>query len=376
MFFNKKAFSLIELTIVLIIIVILWTVWFISYSGYLIWARDTARITDLNTISNSLIIQTTKWKLPVPDDYIEVSLSGSLMSYQWHAWKSVFNVIGLARWWKDPKDDTFYSYYITKNKRYFQLMWFLENGSNLQINNITHLTTTYTNEDYSHKFPVVLGNQLWILTWLWDNLNVPIQEIDEIKDIWGLDIWTTSTEFKSYISNAKVIVWDKDELISLLPNSSCERILESWASVWNWMYKITTNWSSSQVYCDMWSITLNKINDELCWSSHNTYSWVKPSSHNLCNSWSSSNLLSNSLSWTWTCSWIDWKSSSNCNANKNIKWECWTSIEKSFLLKPINNLCAFWNLSNSPLLINDKWNWKCEWIGDWDDDDCYANYEL
>jgi len=304
MLINKKAFSFIELTIVLVIIVILWTVWFISYSNHLLWVRDTARITDLNKISNLLIVQTTKWKLPLPDDYIEIVSSGSLIWYQWYAWETVLSNIGLVKWWKDPKNGAYYSYYITKNKKYFQLMGFLEDSANSQASAI--FSKTYANIEYPSLFPIVVGSKLWIFAWTWDDLNIPVQEIESIKSAWKLDIAITTTEYSSYISNTKITTWDKNQLIFSIPNISCARILESWASIWNGTYKITSTWwIYSQIYCDMELIASSWVVWWICWSSHNNNLDSAPSWENLCNSWSSNNVTSWDLLWTWTCYWIN-----------------------------------------------------------------------
>ncbi|MDD2516229.1 MAG: prepilin-type N-terminal cleavage/methylation domain-containing protein [Candidatus Gracilibacteria bacterium] len=51
---NKGGFTLIELIVVIGILIILSTIGFISYSGYLATARDSQRKADLSLISNSL----------------------------------------------------------------------------------------------------------------------------------------------------------------------------------------------------------------------------------------------------------------------------------------------------------------------------------
>jgi hypothetical protein len=58
---------------------------------------------------------------------------------------------------KDPRDETYYSYYMTKNRKHFQLLGFLEDNTNLQTNLIS---STYAAIDYSLRTPTVAGNKL------------------------------------------------------------------------------------------------------------------------------------------------------------------------------------------------------------------------
>jgi len=44
---NIRAFTLVELIVVITIVGILSTVGFVSYSGYLTWARDSNRISQM-----------------------------------------------------------------------------------------------------------------------------------------------------------------------------------------------------------------------------------------------------------------------------------------------------------------------------------------
>jgi len=66
---------------------------------------------------------------------------------------------------------------VSKNKKYFQLMTFLEeqNINGLGQNSIPQ---TYASIDYTERFPYIYGTSLGILT---DTNNTPIQEITSIK---------------------------------------------------------------------------------------------------------------------------------------------------------------------------------------------------
>ena len=67
---RKKAFTLVELLVVIVIIWILAAIWFINYSWYTSSAKDTSRIKDLKTISDALELKLSKWEdLPEPDPF-------------------------------------------------------------------------------------------------------------------------------------------------------------------------------------------------------------------------------------------------------------------------------------------------------------------
>lgn len=44
---NKKAFTIVELVVVLTILAILWTIWFLSFQWYNNSSRDSVRLTAL-----------------------------------------------------------------------------------------------------------------------------------------------------------------------------------------------------------------------------------------------------------------------------------------------------------------------------------------
>ena len=126
------AFTLVELIVVVTILAILATIWFVSYSSYLTWVRDTNRLSQLVSIHDWLELYRTKKDLPIPDDNIRVEVNSNLIAYQWTVWTNTLETIDFTKWWKDPKDNTYFSYYLTQDRKYFQLLAFLEEEENLQ----------------------------------------------------------------------------------------------------------------------------------------------------------------------------------------------------------------------------------------------------
>lgn len=83
--FIKKtnAFSLVELIIVITILWILATVWFISFKNYNNTARDSVRVTDIKTIFEWLSIYKVKsWIYPLPNNPTQISAGNNILTYQ------------------------------------------------------------------------------------------------------------------------------------------------------------------------------------------------------------------------------------------------------------------------------------------------------
>ena len=244
---NKKAFTLVEMVVVVTILAILSTVGFVSYSSYLTWIRDTSRISNMESISNWLELYRAKYSLPLPEDKVEIKVNWSLIAYQWYAWANVLESIDFSNGWKDPKNDTYYSYYLTKNKKYFQIMWFLEDKESLAPTSLQSALSSNPGEsiiDYSESFPMVNWNKLGLLT---SSSNTPIQELSDIKDAWKIELdttnswtiysmhtseWVVST-FTWYILANKIVTLSEKSLY--WPPKSCPEwfIASRWNSAFN-----------------------------------------------------------------------------------------------------------------------------------------------
>ncbi|NUJ97435.1 prepilin-type N-terminal cleavage/methylation domain-containing protein [Candidatus Gracilibacteria bacterium] len=201
---NKKAFTLVELVVVVSILAILSTIGFVSYSNYIVGVRDTNRISNIKAMSDGLEMYSTKHGLPLPEDNVEVKANGEIIARQGYAGKSVLDELEFSKGGKDSKDDTYYSYYLTKDRSNFQLMVFLEEKNNADsVSDINFITKTYAEVDYSSRYPIVYGKGLGILT---DMNNTPIQEIETIKSRGEVDLGTidANTGFKAYIKGKKV----------------------------------------------------------------------------------------------------------------------------------------------------------------------------
>lgn len=193
------AFTLVELIVVITIVGILSTVGFVSYSGYLTGARDSNRFSQLTKLSDSLQTYAATKSLPLPDDYIEVHSSGATIAYQGYVGTDVLETIDYTNGWKDPKDDSFFTYYLTKDRKKLQLLAFME--ETVAAHNLPLWSTLYAAE-YGERFPKVYGQKLWVLVSADDaTLNTPAQEILVNQTAGLIELNSAPQEYSALLDN-------------------------------------------------------------------------------------------------------------------------------------------------------------------------------
>ena len=99
----KKAFTLVELIIVISIVWFLSTLAFISFQSYVWKTQDTKKVSDLRQITSSLQIKKEVNNfIPLPDNAVEVSWIGWNWS-SWILWENVKQQLWLTKIPQDPK---------------------------------------------------------------------------------------------------------------------------------------------------------------------------------------------------------------------------------------------------------------------------------
>lgn len=217
---RKKGFTIVELMVAVTIIAILGAVSFVSYSSYTQDVRDANRIAQLSSIHNLLIQRGAKASLPKPDDAVDIRVEGEIIWYQWYAGENVLEDIWYNTKGLDPLDQKYFTYYVTKNLKYFQLLAFAEDPENVpwfaeKIESkptASFFTRSFANEEYIERHPMISGKKLWILV---TEENIPLQEIDEVQWSRAIDIDTTTTVFKSYLSDSMYALWTGDVMKNL-----------------------------------------------------------------------------------------------------------------------------------------------------------------
>jgi prepilin-type N-terminal cleavage/methylation domain-containing protein len=246
------GFTLVELLIVIVILAIVSTIWFIAYEDYLLDARDGKRISQVSLLRDGMRTTIAKKSLPLPDNAIEIRNNWNVFLYQGYAWADVLETIWFSDDTKDPKDEVYYTYMLSKNKRDFQLMTFLEKENEevlLWTDSQVHAW------EYEERFPKTMGKKLGII--LNQEDNTPIQEItqyDKRQSGSGfMDLATPTTQtFTAYISDTEQLFWKEYQLLGIMPFMTCKKILETGGSVWDGVYTVNPSGSNPfKTYCDM-----------------------------------------------------------------------------------------------------------------------------
>lgn len=136
---TKKAFTFIELIVVIIILGILSTIWTMSYIDSIADSRDSQRKSDLVKVWSALkIYKQKRGYFPLPWDKFNISYSWSTVAYQWYLNTDVrLNTLDNLPF--DPKINQAYIYSIVTNKQEYELTATLENSEN----NISLKNSTY-----------------------------------------------------------------------------------------------------------------------------------------------------------------------------------------------------------------------------------------
>nr|MDD3720845.1 type II secretion system protein [Candidatus Gracilibacteria bacterium] len=133
---SKKAFTLVELIVVITILAILGSIAFISLQSYTKNARDGQRLSDINNIRKNLeLFLTEKGFYPTPDNGVNITYSGSTAWIQGTVGDNVIkNLQKLNKKPTDPLTQNEYTYSITNLKTEYQIGAILEGGSILGYN--------------------------------------------------------------------------------------------------------------------------------------------------------------------------------------------------------------------------------------------------
>ena len=247
---KRTWFTLVELIVVVTILAVLATIGFVSYSSYLVWVRDTNRYAQLVSIHDGLQLYSTRSDLPRPDDGVDVKVESQPIAIQWKAWANVLETIDFSKWWIDPKDGNYFSYYLLNNWRDFQLMAYLE-GAPESIWLTSSIVTNSYAVNYEDRTPIVIWRKLWIL--VSDTTNWPIEDDPSVSWNWEIDITNSNASTIGVTAILSDDEFAEDwELITLSPNSSCKRIKQlKWGSP-SWKYTINpTGTNEIEVFCEM-----------------------------------------------------------------------------------------------------------------------------
>lgn len=293
-----KAFTLVELIVVITILAILGTIAVISLQGYSANARDAVRISNLTNIEKWLaFLQAKDWVLPDPQwNITTITSSGSTVLIQWELTQSTAEGrLKMSGQISDPTDWSLPVYSISADKKLFQVALFLEVWWLAQVSplEITHAA--------DWKTLLTKWSKLWIIL---DETEKPVNRVS----VTTIDLASTTTNYKVYLTDTEVVEWDRSVLSRVDPRSSCKRIAESWLMrTWknkDWLYTVNFNWEEIQTYCSMstdptqsFLPVLNDADFEEEWVEH--WPWATKSTEDVY-SWTSA------VKFVWAWQWIQW----------------------------------------------------------------------
>jgi len=249
----RTAFTLVELIVVITILAILWTIAFISLQWYSKDTRNSVRLSDLSNINKMLWIKiVTAGKVPVPDNYVEITASWVTLNYQGEAGENVLPALWVSNGWKDPKDETYYTYSTNTNLTKYQLLWFMEGDAIASV-----LTETFAVSDLSERAVKVYWDDVWIL--LDSVTNIPVTTT--------VDVVNTTENYKLTFTNESLIEWTGSTMFLAFYSKHKELAEMDDSLVWYWdmetmswslIKDLSWNWNDGECY-NSWTLVT-------CWS--------------------------------------------------------------------------------------------------------------
>ncbi|MDD5769495.1 MAG: hypothetical protein PHE25_00860 [Candidatus Gracilibacteria bacterium] len=188
--FSNKAFTVVELTIIITILAILGTLAFLGFKQYTGNTRDSNRLQTIQNIESGLQLAYAKTKkYSQGENNITILSGGTIIGYQGDFGDNNAKIINMNTVPLDPLDNQKYTYYVDSKNRKYQILAFMEEY--IGYNSIIQETYAI---DYSIRKPRVFGKNLGVLLSI---NNTPVQNLS----LTGIDIATTTTQYKAIIDN-------------------------------------------------------------------------------------------------------------------------------------------------------------------------------
>lgn len=386
----NKAFTLVELIVVITILAILWTIAFISFQWYSKTSRDSVRISDMNNIEKAMeLFYLDVNKYPEPSHSNGITYSWSIVLwYQWLFWDQTKNNLRyLDKLPVDPLSQKEYTYSVTNNKQEYELAWIRESEDFAYIN----LNNLYAWDNLAYT--IIKWNYNWFLLKSSDFIfSIPSiingdMDFFDIKDIlnnntliynWYRNLpdnyknsdFNHNWEGDFDILNSTYLIlyeWDINKLF--LNNKEWSYFRYNFIE--NWILSLTwTDISNNSVLSELLNLDLSKksdieiyANSILAWISSKTTPWKDFSSWNgydwtidVACLWASIWDVIYESTWTSNDTWL------NCSHDIAICTWDWTWY--------IINSCNVWAKSIDINNTDSYWlyfqYWRNKWFSFWD----------
>jgi prepilin-type N-terminal cleavage/methylation domain-containing protein len=360
---RKKAFTLVELIVVITILAILWTIAFISFAWYSKNSRDSVRLSDMNNIEKNLwIFIVEKWYYPNPDNWTRITYEWAIAWTQWTVWDTVIrNLWNINKKPLDPLTNTEYTYSVTNKKVEYQIWSIIETSWWISYNNIPLLTEqTYAAEKKA----------LAKIRWTYN------EKILKVSTWWIEYILAVPTIINANLEHTDIqTIIDNKELVY----NNYSNLPDSYKNLWytmTWWF----DYNPSNLIVFSWSeITLKEDEDKLLFLDNlkNAYNWtiiqgeeaykdILKSDIDSNEKWAIilvNNYIQNNV---W---WIKWKLSTVTYNNCTIDWQT------------INHLQTITTYSENTILFNASYDCieksqerTCnDWVLSWEDTYIYTS---
>ena len=129
--YDNKAFTLVELIVVITILAILWTIAFISLQWYSKDARNSTRVSDIKSIEKVFsFYHLRESNFPAPTNGEQVTYSWAEVWTQWTFWEStraeIWSKWNISNVPQDPLTWTQYTYSVLNTGQEYQIAWVFE----------------------------------------------------------------------------------------------------------------------------------------------------------------------------------------------------------------------------------------------------------
>ena len=411
-----KAFTLVELIVVITILAILWTIAFLSLQWYSKNARDWVRTSDMDSMKSNLwIYGVQKWVYPDPDNQVLITHAWWTVWSQWTVWDNMTRNLGkLSKKPLDPLYQNEYSYSITSWKTEYE-MWTIYEWESLARLNKNLLLTKANAADWlvaklvwNYNEKMVLMSS-WAISYIlatpsilstvntWTTLvNVLNGKTLVFNKFWNIPwsyawkIWIMTWSFD--YGNWNLVEVFSGSLDSLLTNNNTKKALiislqkaysgtiigqkAVYSDIVKWDVNdinVTTALANDLMKWSLWVATTvtKSTTSAVCWSSDG-WSWTTSPSTWLCSVWTASSVTW-SWPWNWTCTASDWTASCSQSQSMitiNCTWLPSNSVyynngtSYSFSALPSTSATATYNASPTvntcqyTCASGNTWNWS------------------
>ena len=246
---GNKAFTFVEIIVVVTIIWILGTIGFNQFVWNISNWRDTLRKSNMANISWSMkTYKQTKWSYPIPADYFETKTWSLILAWQWKLNKNV-SLSTIEEIPYDPEVKIPYLYSITTNKQEFEIAMTLENGE-------WEYPIAFTDWSYKSVAKNILPTILvatWVTIDISDTNNKKLFIFDNQKHNLPYDFDWNEEPISDWELSFDDLLLEAEQNWVFSQNSSFETCLDirkAGKSIWDWEYQIRTNtWALSSTWC-------------------------------------------------------------------------------------------------------------------------------